>query len=50
MPMKIRHVAALGEHNEAVLRELAGLSPDEIAALAQEGVISNRPRPEERAP
>ena len=50
IPMAIRHVADLGEHNEQVLREVAGLSEDEIATLAREGVISNRPRPEERAP
>jgi benzylsuccinate CoA-transferase BbsF subunit len=50
LPLAIRHVAALGEHNELVLREVAGLSPEEIRALAADGVISNRPRPEERAP
>ena len=48
--MAIRHAADLGEHNEAVLREVAGLSPEEIGALAADGVISNRPRPEEKAP
>lgn len=50
MPMSIRQVADLGEHNEVVLREVAGLSQDEIRKLAEEGVIANRPRPEERAP
>jgi benzylsuccinate CoA-transferase BbsF subunit len=50
LPMAIRHAARLGEHNEVVLRELAGLSLEEIRALAEEGVISNRPRAEERAP
>jgi benzylsuccinate CoA-transferase BbsF subunit len=50
IPMAIRHVADLGEHNEAVLTEVAGLSRDEIGALAKDGVISNRPRPEKRAP
>jgi benzylsuccinate CoA-transferase BbsF subunit len=48
--MAIRQVAGLGEHNEVVLREVAGFTKDEIRALAAEGVISNRPRPEERAP
>ena len=48
--MAIRHVAALGEHNEVVLGEVAGLSQEEISALAQDGVISKRPRAEERAP
>ena len=50
LPMTIRYVANLGEHNEVVRREVAGLSRDEIHALAEEGVISHRPRPEERAP
>ena len=48
--MRVRHVAAMGEHNEAVLREVAGLSQEEILALAEEGVISYRPRPDEKAP
>jgi benzylsuccinate CoA-transferase BbsF subunit len=46
----IRQVADLGEHNEAVLREIAGLATDEIAALAAGGVISQRPKADERAP
>jgi benzylsuccinate CoA-transferase BbsF subunit len=50
MSMAIRHTADLGEHNESVLRELAGLSREQISALAKDGVISNRPRPEEKAP
>ncbi len=33
----------LGEHNREVLRELAGLSDDEITALELDGVIANRP-------
>jgi benzylsuccinate CoA-transferase BbsF subunit len=48
--MTIRHVPTLGEHNETVLREVAGLSQDEIRSLEKEGVISNRPRPDEKAP
>ena len=50
LSMAIRHAAALGEHNELVLREVAGLSRQEIDALAAAGVISNRPRAEEKAP
>lgn len=50
MPMAIRHAAGLGEHNEVVLRDVAGLSPAEIAALQEQGVIANKPRPEEKAP
>jgi benzylsuccinate CoA-transferase BbsF subunit len=46
----IRHAANLGEHNESVLRDVAGLSSEEIGALAAEGIISQRPKPEERAP
>jgi crotonobetainyl-CoA:carnitine CoA-transferase CaiB-like acyl-CoA transferase len=48
--MAIRHTADLGEHNEVVLREVAGLSQEEISALSADGVISNRPRADERAP
>lgn len=48
--MAIRHTADLGEHNETVLREVAGLSPEEISALAAEGVIADRPRADEKAP
>ena len=50
LPMAIRHVAGLGEHNEVVLREVAGLSQKEIRALAEEGVISHRPGVGEQAP
>jgi crotonobetainyl-CoA:carnitine CoA-transferase CaiB-like acyl-CoA transferase len=50
MPMAIRHVAALGEHNEAVLRDVAGLSGNEIQALAEAGVIADKPRADEQAP
>jgi benzylsuccinate CoA-transferase BbsF subunit len=50
LSMAIRHVAALGEHNDEVLRDVAGLSREEISALAKDGVISSRPRAEERAP
>ena len=50
LDMTIRRVAELGEHNEVVLREVAGLSQEEIRALAADGVITDRPRAEERAP
>jgi benzylsuccinate CoA-transferase BbsF subunit len=50
LSMAIRSVADLGEHNEVVLREVAGLSREEISALAADGVVSNRPRAEEKAP
>ena len=48
--MAIRHTADLGEHNESVLEEVAGLSRDEIRALAEAGVIADKPRAEEKAP
>ena len=47
IPVEIRRVAALGEDNAHVLRELAGLSDGEIQTLAEEGVISTRPKPTE---
>lgn len=34
-----RHAPLLGEHTEDILRELVGLSREEIAALAKEGVL-----------
>jgi len=50
LSMAIRHAADLGEHNEVVLREVAGLSPEEISTLAKDGVISSRPKADEKAP
>ena len=50
IPMGLDHVAALGEHNTAVLEEIGGLSSEEIENLAQAGVISDRPKPAESAP
>ena len=50
IPVEIRRVAALGEDNAHVLRELAGLSDGEIQTLAEEGVISTRPKPTEPTP
>jgi CoA:oxalate CoA-transferase len=42
--------ALLGEHNEEVLREVAGLSEAEIAALYAEGVLVRDPALAERRP
>ena len=50
VPMTIRHTARMGEHNDVVLREVAGLSPVEIEALAKQNVIYSRPRADEKAP
>ena len=49
-PMDVRAVANMGEHNEAVLSEVAGLSAGDIRTLASDGVIANRPREGEPAP
>lgn len=46
----INSVAALGEHNEEVLRKVAGMSGEEIEELARSGVISASPRAEEPTP
>lgn len=48
--MAIRHTARLGEHNDVVLRQVAGLSAQQIGALAEKGVIFNKPRADEKAP
>ncbi|MFB3097547.1 MAG: hypothetical protein ACE1ZZ_02605, partial [Dehalococcoidia bacterium] len=50
IPMVIEHAASLGEHNQQVLRELAGLSQEEIGDLHQAGVIADRPKPDEPRP
>ena len=50
IPMVIEYSASLGEHNEQVLRELAGLSTEEIGQLQKAGVIANRPKPDEPPP
>ena len=49
-PMTVTSVARLGEHNVEVLRDLAGLSDDDIATLESEGVIMTKPKPTETAP
>ena len=49
-PMSIAKVAGLGEDNEAILAELAGLSPAEIGELESEGVVFAAPRPDEPRP
>ena len=48
--MGIHNVAALGEHNDEILKEIAGLSMEEIEALAADGIISNLPLPTESRP
>ena len=40
---KRRHSPCLGEHNEYVLREIAGLTSEEVSELKQEGIIGTAP-------
>ena len=43
-PGRIRHPSPLfGEHNDEVLREVAGCTPDQIAALRAEGIVADEP-------
>ena len=46
----IHSVAALGEHNQEILRDIAGLSQEEISVLTVDGIISNQPLPTESRP
>ena len=39
-----RHAATLGQDNEAILRDLLGLSDDEIRQLRRDGIIGDEPR------
>ena len=48
--MAIRNVAALGEHNVDILRDIAGFPDTEIASLTSEGIISTLPLPTETRP
>jgi benzylsuccinate CoA-transferase BbsF subunit len=50
MPLEIKHVPTLGEDNWRILRTLAGLSEEEIDGLAADGIISDRPKPDEPVP
>ena len=49
-PMTIRQVATLGQHNREILRDVAALSEAEITQLAEDGIISDQPKPGERSP
>lgn len=45
-PMPIRNVApTLGQHNDAVLADVLGLSPEQRAALAQQGITGTTAQP-----
>ena len=43
MPVALQLSSALGQHNVKVLREMGGLSDQEIQRLVDEGVIATRP-------
>ncbi len=38
-PAEVSRPPLLGEHTEALLRELCGLDPDEVARLHEDGVV-----------
>lgn len=42
-PASLRHAALLGEHNDEVLTDIAGLSRAEIAALLDAGIVATEP-------
>jgi benzylsuccinate CoA-transferase BbsF subunit len=44
VPEALTLVSALGQHNVQILREVAGLSEEEIRQLLDAGVIADRPR------
>ena len=46
----IRSVAALGEHNMEILRDVAGLSEEEITALTKDEIIATKPLATETPP
>ena len=44
IPVSMRMVSALGQHNMHALREIAGLSDEEIDRLVEQGVVSTLPK------
>jgi benzylsuccinate CoA-transferase BbsF subunit len=50
IPEALTLVSALGQHNVQILREVAGLSEDEIQRLLDAGIIANRPPDPSRPP
>ena len=46
----IRSVAALGEHNMEILRDVAGLSEDAITTLTNDEIIATKPLATETPP
>jgi crotonobetainyl-CoA:carnitine CoA-transferase CaiB-like acyl-CoA transferase len=43
-PDSARRAPKLGEHNEEILKGLLGMSDEEVASLAEQGVISDQPQ------
>ena len=50
IPLSLELSSALGQHNLDVLRDMGGLTDSEIQRLADEGVLSARPRTTDRPP
>ena len=50
IPLSLELASSLGQHNLDVLHEMGGLSDEEIQRLADESVLSTRPRVQERPP
>ena len=50
LPLSIERAAALGQDNQEILSEIAGLSEGEIETLTREGIIARMPRPDEPRP
>lgn len=49
-PTSLDWVANLGEHNEKILKELAGLSDKEVEQLIELGILNTQPRPTDDKP
>ena len=49
-PGVTRPAASFGADNDYVLRELLGLSPDQVRRLTDEGIVATEPDPDEREP
>ena len=50
IPLSLHLASSLGQHNLSVLREMGGLTDEEIQRLSDEGVLSARPRILDRPP
>ena len=50
IPVSLSRVAALGQHNMKVLREIAGMPDSEIEQLVKLGILNTAPKPTEQKP